>query len=61
MGIRRISLEEAREIEKERLPLGNFMIDKKIDGKYVGICNETGDAQVGRFDSKKQLKRWLYL
>ena len=59
MCIREISLEEAKEIEKNRMPFGAFMV--RHNGEFIGINNESGDAQVVTFDEEKKCRKWLIL
>ena len=55
--IKRVTKETARNIIKNRMPFGGFWLKKK--DKFIGIENQSGDAQVEVFKNKKACLRWL--
>ena len=59
MSIREISLEEAKGIERNGMPLGSFIV--RNNGEFIGINNESGDSQIITFNEEKKCRKWLMI
>lgn len=57
MKVKKINRKTAESIVLNRMPFGCFYLEE--NGKYTGIENSTGDAQIEHFATKSGCLRWL--